>query len=53
MVLESGDILKLRTIPAGDMGSVRDVAEMRDGDIVIAAREGLLYTNIDGKYSII
>ena len=53
MVLDHSDLKLLRTIPAGDMGSVQDVAEMRDGDIVMAASNGLFYTNISGKYSII
>ena len=53
VVLDHSDLKQLRTIPAGDMGSVCDVAEMRDGNIVIAASQGLFYTNINGKYSII
>ena len=49
MVLESGDILKLRTIPAGDMGGVNDVAEMHDGNLIIAATKGLFYSQFKGK----
>ena len=46
MVLNPSDLMQLRTIPAGDMGSVRDVAEMRDGDIVIAASKRLFHAKI-------
>ena len=46
VVLDHSDLKRLRTIPAGDMGSVNDVAEMRDGDIVIAASQGLFHAKI-------
>ena len=49
VVLDPSDLRPLQTIPAGDMGSVHDVAEMRDGDIVIAASEGLFHDTMNGK----
>ena len=49
VVLDPSDLKQLRTIPAGDIGSVHDVAEMRDDDIVIAARDGLFHATDNGK----
>ena len=46
VVLAHSDLKQLRTIPAGDMGSVNDVVEMRDGDIVIATDNGLFHVRI-------
>ena len=37
-----------RAIPADDMGYVCDVAEMSNGDVVIAASQGLYYRS-NGK----
>ena len=52
VVLDHSDLKQLRTIPAGDMGNVRDVAEMCDGDVVIAASKGLFHAKISqcGKH---
>ena len=48
MVFDS-DLQQQRTIPAADMGDVGDVAEMSNGDVVIAASYGM-YHSSDGKY---
>ena len=42
MVFDS-ELQQQRTIPAPDMGDVWDVAEMRNGDVVIAASNGLYH----------
>ena len=34
-----------RTIPAADMGAVYDVAEMSNGDVLIAASNGLFHNS--------
>ena len=49
VVLDHSDLKQLRAIPAGDMGSVRDVAELCDGGFVIAASKGLFYITLNGK----
>ena len=38
-----------RTIPCGDMRRVFDVAQMSNGDVVIAAAYGLHHTEITGE----
>ena len=50
MVLDHSDLKRLRTIPAGDRGEVRDVAVMHDGDIVIASSNGLFHDTMYGKH---
>ena len=42
------DLKQLRTIPAGAMGYVSDVAEMSSGDVIIAAYKGLFHADING-----
>ena len=49
VVLDPSDLKRLQTIPAGDMGDVHDMAEMCEGDVVIAAEKGLFHQQIDGK----
>ena len=41
-----------RTIPCGDMGSVYDVAQMSNGDVVTAAKNGLYHTDVTGENTI-
>ena len=48
IVIVDSELQQQRTIPAGDMDDVCDVAEMSNGDIVIAARAGL-YHSSNGK----
>ena len=43
MVFNS-ELQQQRTIPADDVGVVIDVAEMSNGDVVTAARDGLYHT---------
>ena len=43
VVLNPSDLKQLRTIPAGDMGSVHDVARLSEGYLVIAASKGLFH----------
>ena len=38
-----------RTIPCGDMRRVFDVAQMSNGDVVIATTDGLHHTEITGE----
>ena len=45
------ELQQQRTIPAADMGYVRDVAEMSNGDVVIAAGAGL-YHRKNGECSL-
>ena len=40
MVFDS-ELQQQRTIPAGGMGHVNDIAEMSNGDVIIAAENGL------------
>ena len=44
VVLDS-ELQHQRTIPAGEMGWVYDVAEMSNGDVVIAADNGLYHSS--------
>ena len=46
VVLDS-HLQQQRTIPSGDMGEVMDVAEMSNGDILIAATKGLHHSRND------
>ena len=48
IVIVDSELQQQRTIPAGDMDDVCDVAEMSNGDIIIAARAGL-YHSSNGK----
>ena len=48
IVVFDSELQQQRTIPAVDMGYVYDVAEMSNGDIVIAAENGL-YHNSNGE----
>ena len=50
IVVFDSELQQQRTIPAGDMGDVRDVADMSNGDVVIATGRGL-YHGRNGKYS--
>ena len=43
------ELKRNRTIPAGNMGGVHDVAEMSNGDVVIAAGHGLFQLDVTGK----
>ena len=49
IVILDSHLQEQRTIPAGDMGDVMDVAEMSNGDIVIASTKGL-YQRHNGTY---
>ena len=50
IVVFDSELQQQRTILAGDMGDVRDVADMSNGDAVIATGRGL-YHGRNGKYS--
>ena len=50
IVVFDSELQQQRTIQAGDVGYVHDVAEMSNGDIVITARTGL-YHSSNGKCS--
>ena len=50
IVIFDGELQQQRTIPAADMGDVRDVADICNGDVVIATGRGL-YHGRNGKYS--
>ena len=43
IVVFNGELQQQRTVPAADMGAVYAVAEMSNGDIVIAAVNGLYH----------
>ena len=43
IVVFDSELQQQRAIPAGEMGTVYDVAEMNNGDVVIAARNGLCH----------
>ena len=45
IVVFDGELQQQRTIPADDIGYVCDVAEMSNGDVVIATDEGLYYSS--------
>ena len=49
IVVFDSELQQQRTIPAGDMRYVRDVAQMSNGDVVIAAGNGLYHMS-DGEY---
>ena len=38
-----------RAVPASDMGKLQDVAEMSNGDVIIAASNGLYHTDATGQ----
>ena len=44
IVVFDSELQQQRTMPAADMGHVCDVAEMSNGDVVIAAVNGLYHT---------
>ena len=46
MIFDS-ELQQQHTIPAGSMGHVNDVAEMSNGDVVIAATNGLYHSSKD------
>ena len=48
IVVLDTDLQQQRTIPAGDMGYVNNVAEMSSGDVIIAADKGLFHADING-----
>ena len=48
VVLDS-ELQQQRTVPAGEMGWVYDVAEMSNGDVVIGASNGLYAADVLGK----
>ena len=50
IVVFDSELQQQRTIPAGDMGYVIDVAEMSNGDVIIVADNGLYHRHNDGKY---
>ena len=50
IVVFDSELQQQRTIPAADMRYVRDVAQMSNGDVVIAAGNGLYHMSDDGKY---
>ena len=50
VVLDS-ELQQQRTIPAADMGDVWDVAEMSNGDVIIATENGVYYMH-DGECSL-
>ena len=45
------ELQQQRTIPAGDMKCVYDVAEMSNGEVIIAAGDNGLYHRCNGEYS--
>ena len=52
IVVFDSELQQQRTIPAADMGLVYGVAEMRNGDVVIAASKGL-YHSFNGASSLL
>ena len=48
IVIFDSELQQQRTIPAGEMGKVHDVAEMNNGDIIIASDDGLYHIS-NGK----
>ena len=48
IVIFDSELQQQRTIPATDMGTVYDVAEMSNGDVITAVRKGL-YHSSNGK----
>ena len=48
VVVFDSELQQQRTIPAGEMAKVNDVAEMSKGDVVIAANKGLYHIS-NGK----
>ena len=48
IVIYDSELQQQRTIPAADMNEVFDVAEMSNGDVVIAARNGLYHIHSGG-----
>ena len=53
IVVFDSELQQQRTIPAGDMGCVYDVAEMSDGDVVIAASKGLYHIDDSGDITVL
>ena len=51
IVVFDSELQQQRTTPADDMGNVWDVAEMSNGDVVIAAHNGLYHMS-DGECSL-
>ena len=51
IVVLDTDLQQQRTIPAGEMCNVHDVAEMENGDVIIAASGGLYKQPDNGKNS--
>ena len=52
VIIMRDDVINLRTvrtIAAGDMGPLRDVALLRDGEVVFATSCGLFHAHTDGK----
>ena len=47
IVIFDSELQQQHTIPAGSMGHVNDVAEMSNGDVVIAATNGLYHSSKD------
>ena len=45
IVVFDSELQQQRTTPAGDMGEVCDVAQMSNGDVVIASRTGLYHSS--------
>ena len=45
------ELQQQRTIPAADMGDVYDVTEMSNGDVIIAAANGLYHSSKGKLYS--
>ena len=43
IVVFDSELQQQRTIPTADMGDVYDVAEMNNGDVVIAAENGVYH----------
>ena len=51
IVVFYSELQQQRTIPAGDMKCVYDVAEMSNGEVIIAAGDNGLYHRCNGEYS--
>ena len=51
IVVFDSELQQQRTIPAGDMGRVYNVAETTNGDVIIAASNGL-YRRYNGECSV-
>ena len=49
--MDSG-LQRQRTIPAGEMDEVNDVAEKSSGDLLIAAKNGLYHATASGKLDV-